>query len=251
MKFLVVSKSNPASANIGKFLKETKEAKIETTRKNVLELDYLANKKPKPELVLVASTHKSAAGVPALTVHPTGNWHHADLGGEPKKLSIAPALYLGEGLRLMRNFQESLKLPYEVTLECTHHGPTFDIPVMFAEVGSSEKQWSDLKACEVVANVMTVLSKEIPQKVDVCIGFGGPHYAPKFSKAVLDGKFAVGHICPGHHVDTLNEDLILQAINKTTPKPDFVALEWKGLKGYQRSKITEVLEKHRINWEKL
>jgi len=251
MKLLVVSKTNPASANIGKFLKESAGVKLEKTQKNVLELDYLSAKKPRPELILVASTHKSAAGVPALTVHPTGNWNFADLGGLPKRLSIAPALYIAEGLRLMRNFKESLKLPYEVTLECTHHGPTFDIPVMFCEVGSSEEHWSDLKACEVVANVMMILSKEIPPKLDVAVGFGGPHYAPRFTKKVLEGEFAVGHICPGHHVDALTEEIILQAINKTSPKPDFVALEWKGLKGHQRAKILEVLEKHKINWEKL
>jgi D-aminoacyl-tRNA deacylase len=122
---------------------------------------------------------------------------------------------------------------------------------MFAEVGSSEKEWKDLKACELVANVMTVLSKETPPKMDVAVGFGGPHYAPRFTKKVLEGNFAVGHICPGHHVDSLTEEVILQAINKTTPKPDFVALEWKGLKGYQRAKILEVLEKHKINWEKV
>ena len=46
MRLLVVSKSNPASSNIGKFLKESKEAKLEVTQKNVLELDYLAGKKP-------------------------------------------------------------------------------------------------------------------------------------------------------------------------------------------------------------
>src|SRR3972149_5756595 len=112
MKLLVVSKTNPASNNIGKFLKEVSGSKLEVTQKNVLELDYLANKKPKPDLVLVASTHRSAAGVPALTVHPTGNWDRADLGGKPKALAIAPALYLGEGLRLMRDSKEALKLPY-------------------------------------------------------------------------------------------------------------------------------------------
>src|SRR3990172_914331 len=205
MKLLVVSKSNPASNNIGKFLKESPGVRIETTQKNVLELDYLATKKPKPELILVASTHRSEAGIPALTVHPTGNWDRADLGGKPKTLSIAPALYLSEGLRLMRDAKENLKLPYEVTLECTHHGPTFSLPVMFCEVGSSEEQWKDLKACEVVANVMTVLSKEVPQKVDVAVGFGGPHYAPRFTKGVLDGKFAVGHICPGYNIDAIDE----------------------------------------------
>src|SRR3972149_6800447 len=245
MKLLVVSKSNPASNNIGKFLKESPGVRIETTQKNVLELDYLATKKPKPELILVASTHRSEAGIPALTVHPTGNWNRADLGGKPQTLSIAPALYIGEGLRLMRDAKDNLKLPYEITLECTHHGPTFDLPVMFCEVGSSEEQWKDLKACGLVANVMNVLSEEIPQKTEVCVGFGGPHYSPKFAKSVFEGKFAVGHICPSHHIDALTEELILEAINKTIPKPDFVALEWKGLKGYQRAKILEVLERHK------
>jgi len=251
MKLLVVSKSNIASSNIGNFLKESPKVKLEIISKGVLELDYLQSYSPKPELIVVASTHKSEAGIPMLNAHPTGNWASADLGGRPRTLSIAPALYLASAVRALRDSKEQLGLNYEVGLEVTHHSPTINLPVMFVEVGSSEKEWNDLQACEVVASVINKIAVETPKKEDICIGFGGPHYAPQFTRRVLAGKFATGHICPKHHIDSLNEEMILQAFNKTTPKPNFVALEWKGLKPEQRQKIISVLEKNKISWERI
>ncbi|MEM2874129.1 MAG: D-aminoacyl-tRNA deacylase [Candidatus Nanoarchaeia archaeon] len=253
MKLLVISKPNLASFNIGKFInKEIPKLKLETTDKSVLELDYLQTYSPKPELVVVPSTHKSEANVPMLNAHPTGNWSSDNrFGGKPKTLSIAPALYLAEAIKALRDKKEELKLNYEVGLEVTHHGPTIDLPVMFVEIGSSEKQWNDLEACKITASIISQIVTRRPEKLDVCVGFGGPHYAPQFTRKVLAGKFATGHICPKHHIDALDEEMVMQAINKTVPKPSFVALEWKGLKPEQRQKLIAICEKHKINWEKL
>lgn len=254
MKLAVIAEKNLASANIGKFLKPASPKQLFRIKENVLDLDKYEKdfQKLNPEVVAVASTHKSAAGVPMLNAHPTGNWTSDNsLGGEKRKLSIAPALYLASAVQALRDRKEELKLDYEVGLEVTHHSPTINVPIMFVEVGSSEKEWSDMKACEVVAAVMSKVISQEPEKLDVCVGFGGPHYAPQFTRRVLAGKFATGHICPKHHIDALDESMILQAIEKTTPKPSFAVLEWKGLKPEQRQKISSVLEKNKISWEKL
>lgn len=254
MKLAVVAEKNIASVNIRKFLRLDSPKQLFKIKDNVLDLDKYEQdlQKLNPKVVAVASTHKSAAKVPMLNAHSTGNWASADLGGKPRKLSIAPALYLAEAVKALRDKKEELKLNYEVGLEVTHHSPTINAPVMFVEVGSSEKEWSDLAACEAVASVISkILSEKDVEKLDVCVGFGGPHYAPQFTRRVLAGKFATGHICPKHHIDSLNEEMILQAIEKTTPKPNFVVLEWKGLKPDQRQKIIAVLEKNKISWEKI
>jgi len=257
MKLIVIAKGNLASINIGKLLKE-KHKEIPQSQyfeieDDVLDLDKYEKElqKKRPELIIVPSTHKSEANVPMLNAHATGNWTSADLGGKPRTLSVAPALYIAAAVRALRDKKEQLKLDYEVGLEVTHHSPTIDLPVMFVEVGSSEKQWSDMQACKVVAEVINKILNEEPEKLDVCIGFGGPHYAPQFTRRVLAGKYATGHICPKHHIDSLTEEMILQAFEKTIPKPSFAVIEWKGLKGGQRNKIIEILEKNKINWEKI
>ncbi|MEM2954471.1 MAG: D-aminoacyl-tRNA deacylase [Candidatus Nanoarchaeia archaeon] len=254
MKLIVISETNLASKNIGNYLinlPNLRDVEFEKTKRGVLELDYIGDKKPIPKLVIVPSTHKSASGKAMISAHAPGNWASADLGGKSETLSIAPALYITNFLRLTKEEIDSKKINYEVGLEVTHHGPTIDLPIMFAEIGSSEKQWSDLSVCEIVATTILELLKKEPEKEDICVGFGGPHYAPVWTKKILSGKFAIGHICPSYHSDTLNEKMVLQAIEKTWPKPDFVALEWKGLKAEQREKIIDILEKHKINWEKI
>ncbi len=258
MKLIVIAKGNTASANIGKILKEkypkiagAEYFKIED---NVLDLDKYEKElqKKKPELIIVASSHRSEAGVPMLNAHATGNWSSDNsYGGKQRTLSIAPALYIASAIKALKDKKEQLKLNYEVGLEVTHHSPTSPFPVIFVEVGSSEEQWTDMKACEAVADVIAKIATSEPEKLDVCIGFGGPHYAPQFTRRVLAGKYATGHICPKHHIDSLTEEMILQAFEKTIPKPSFAVIEWKGLKGGQRNRIIEILEKNKISWEKI
>jgi len=264
MKLIVVAKANKASVNIGKVFKEkygeSTDVKLFEVKENVLDLDKYEKdfKKLKPELILVASSHKSEANIPMLNCHPTGNWDTADLGGDPRKLSIAPALYLRAGVLEYQKLKAMRKelSGYEIGMEATHHSPTIDFPVMFVEVGSTEKQWNDLAACEAAADVINKLCTDISQephekKVPVAVGFGGCHYCPTFNRKLLAGEIAFGHICPKYKADALDEDLIMQTINKTEPKPDFAAIEWKGLSGPQRKKIIAVLEKNKIAWKKL
>ncbi len=259
MKLIIIAEGNLASKNIGKILKERypklRGAEYFEITDNVLDLDKYEKdfQKLKPELIIVPSTHKSEAKVPMLNAHAPGNWSSADLGGKERTLSIAPALYVRMAILEFQKLKLERKglAKYEVGMEVTHHSPTISFPVMFVEVGSSEKEWSDAAACEAAADVIYKLATEAPEKVAVAIGFGGGHYASQFNKRLFAGKIAFGHICPKHHADALDEDLIMQAYHKTIPKPDFAAIEWKGLKGAQRSKIIEILEKNKIKWEKL
>lgn len=256
MKLIAISNKDLASKNIGKFLLKNypfikkgefytfKNINIIKCKEDVLELDYL--EKYSPELLLIASPHKSVSRKPSLTCHVPGNWSNAEYGGRNQKLSIAPALFIRE---VIMNFIKE-KIPgFEVSLEVTHHGPSIDVPTLFVEIGSSEEQWKNLLICEKVAKVIFKTLTNKPEEVPVAIGFGGTHYGAKFNKFI--SSVAFGHICPKYAADSLNESMILKAFEKTIPKPSKALLDWKGLTSYQREKIIHVLNKKNISWEKI
>jgi D-aminoacyl-tRNA deacylase len=256
MKYIVVSEANEASRNIGKFIDAMKlraYVKIIKTKNNVLDLEGDLRNIKDAEIVVVASTHKSEAGVPMLNAHFTGNFgEDVSHGGSARTLAIAPALYQRAAVLEYKKLQTAnSKLQiYQVGIEATHHGPTLGLPILFVEVGSTEEQWSDLVACEAAARVIYKLVSEPVEKAPVAIGFGGGHYCPRFTKKLFDEGFAFGHICPKYAAENLTEDVILQTISKTIPKPEKVFVEWKGLSGDQKKNITHVLDRYKIKWEK-
>jgi len=202
-----------------------------------------------PELLVVASRHKSKSGKPTLTCHATGNYGVAGLGGVSGHLQLTNALYLRRAFLLFREKQRQYGLPYDVSLEVTHHGPTeLPFPLLYVEVGSSEKQWNDMNACRAAAEVVRELLLQEPEKIPTAIGFGGPHYAPNFSE-VVDGV-ALGHIMPKHAVEYASREMVLQMIKKTQPRPEFAVLDWKGLRGEERQRVTGILSETGLPWKK-
>ncbi len=202
----------------------------------ILELRELAGLKD--TLVIVASPHSSSKGVPSLSVHTTGNFGPAEFGGEERTLSTAPALYIGEALRFMHRAAEGL--PYQVTLEVTHHGPTPDLPMVWVEIGSDERGWRDERAARVAARTIEHLLDVEPEG-EARIGVGGPHYAPNFTKLTLQGM-NFGHICPKYAVEWLDGEMLEQMVERTRPEPEAVVLDWKGIPGGRRQRLAGQLE---------
>jgi D-aminoacyl-tRNA deacylase len=92
------------------------------------------------ELVLFISRHSSLSGTPTLSVHTPGNLGEAELGGIARTVSISPANAMRNTLKAMARLREEMQLEYDVCYECTHHGPSLNVPTMFAELGSSPAQ---------------------------------------------------------------------------------------------------------------
>ncbi len=256
MKYIVVSEANAASKNIGRFLLKMKlpaDVKVVRTENNVLDLEDDLRGIKNTEIVIVASTHKSAAGVPMLNAHFTGNFgEDVSHGGAARTLSIAPALYQRAAVLEFAKLQTAVRLQsYKIGIEATHHGPTLDLPILFVEVGSTEKEWNDLVACEAAAKVVHKLCTGKVEQAPVAVGFGGGHYCPQFTKKLFEDGFAFGHICPKYAADNLTEDVILQLIRKTTPRPEKVLIEWKGLASEQKKNIASILDEHKIRWDKV
>ena len=195
------------------------------------------------ELVVFISRHSSVSGTPTLSVHTPGNLGEAELGGLPRKVSISPANAMRDALKAMMQFKEEMQLDYEVSYECTHHGPSFDIPTMFAELGSSIKQWNDLKAAEVVAHAaIKAISKFGDSQVTTVLGIGGPHYNVRFTRMMLENGIAFGHIIPKYAIPCIDVEILRQCIEKTLEKVEYAVLDWKGIKGEYKSKLVEMLK---------
>ena len=194
-----------------------------------------------PQLVVFLSRHSSAMGIPTLSVHTPGNLSEAKFGGKPRKVSISPAVAMKSALLEMAKLRDERGLNYEVSYECTHHGPSLDVPTMFVELGSSPKQWKDTGAAEVVAHAaMAALSKRASYSVS--LGIGGPHYNKKFTRIALSTQKAFGHIIPKYALPEVDAEVIKQCIERTVETVNSAVLDWKGIKGEHKPKIIAALE---------
>ena len=136
----------------------------------------------------------------------------------------------------------------KITLECTHHGPLVNKPVMFIEIGSDEEQWKNKKAAEIIAKtIIEMLNKNNSYKI--AFGIGGPHYCNAFNKVLLRTNIALGHICPKYELESLDKEMLLQAIEKTIPKPEFILLDWKGL-GKEKQRIIELIKELNLEYKR-
>jgi D-aminoacyl-tRNA deacylase len=202
-----------------------------------------------PEVCIVASRHKSESGKPTLTCHPTGNYSTAELGGSSSTLQLTEARYLRQSLTLLKSLKIKHNLTYEVSMEVTHHGPTdLPFPLLFVEVGSTEQQWKDEKACDTAAEVIHETIFNGVEDKPTAIGFGEPHYAPNFNETT--DHYAIGHIMPKHAIPYLTKTMVHQMIEKTQPRPQTAIIDWKGLKGAERDTLLEILKELEINWVK-
>jgi len=198
-------------------------------------------------LLIIPSTHKSKAEKKSLTIHATGNFGNAELGGESKTLNPTNPAAIATGLRSMAKAQ----LPeFEVCMEVTHHGPTIDTPLVFIEIGSSEKEWGDEEAGKIVANAIKEIIENLKTenvKTENYIGFGGPHYAPSFSKKVIENEnIAIGHILPKYQQENVTKEIIQQMLKGSNAKK--AVFDWDGMKGEYRNKAIEILDELGVEW---
>ncbi|RLI06514.1 D-tyrosyl-tRNA(Tyr) deacylase, partial [Candidatus Bathyarchaeota archaeon] len=142
------------------------------------------------EAVIFVSKHSSRAGIACLSTHTPGNLGpEADYGGKPMELAWSDPNRLRVALRALVEAREELGLSeYMPCLEATHHGPTgLGLPVLFVEIGSTPDRWADEVAAEAVARAAWEAARASPgHGIKKAVGFGGGHYAPKFSKLVLE-----------------------------------------------------------------
>ena len=204
------------------------------------ELVYSENidKKIDADALIFASKHRSKENTPSFAVHSIGNWGKAELGGEERKLCPSSAV-LVKNLFLELN-ENGGNSGFEITMEATHHGPYVEKPAVFAEIGSTEKEWNDKNNGEIVAKTIMDGIRNANKNYRVAVGVGGQHYCSNFNKIALRTNIALSHICPKYALQNLDEELIKQSIEKTKEKIDFILLDWKGL-GTEKQRIVGML----------
>jgi D-aminoacyl-tRNA deacylase len=213
------------------------------------------------DLFIFISKHSAVEGRPSLTCHPIGNFGKAEKGGREKTLCTAPSFFLKNILNeLNKNSDDA---DYDVTMEATHHGPFLEKPILFVEIGSSEKEWEDQNAGSIIAKslISTIknnsnnndsINKNFNEKnnnYESVFVIGGSHYNHVATKAMLKTNFGVGHICTKYNLENLDESLIKQAMKKTIPEARFVLLDWKGL-GKEKKGIVDILERSNIEYRR-
>ena len=197
--------------------------------KKIADRDYPAS------LIIFASKHRSKDMRAILTVHSTGNANEAKFGGTPKRLSQAAPQAVRSLLRSLKTLGENED--YEVTLECSHHGPSdLDIPSVFIEIGSNEAQWMDEVAGRIVANAILLLKDD---GSPVAVGFGGTHYAPRQTALILSTDITFGHIFPTHALNDIDESMVKQAFARSGA--DFAYLDRKSMKGIERDNLIRLI----------
>lgn len=250
MELLVAYADDPAGNNMAKFLSQNMKKDGDLFRGNCYDLliiptpaiqaDWLEEKYDYDGFVFL-SKHAAESGVLALTCHSTGNFSEAKFGGNDKQVAIPHPDLQKAYLQKLKEHQSDFS-DFDITIEATHHGPTaLKKPTIFIEIGTTEKQWTDVSLCNSVAKLVDeVMTETIPSN-PVAICFGGTHYPEKFTKELLEGKFALGTVIPKHGLEHLDQELFdhIMHQNKTVKT---ALLDWGGL-GPHKQKLLDFLEK--------
>ena len=195
-----------------------------------------------PLAYIFLSRHSAESRIASLTAHTTGNFSsEARLGGKSRELGrVNPDLLKNYMLALWKRKDEAKS--YKVTIEATHHGPTsLQKPVLFVEIGSSEENWIDRKAAEIVSDALVDSLKSRATWEKVAVAFGGNHYSEKFSRLLVDGDMSIAAVVPKYALKDFDAEMLAQLLEKCNRFVKYGALDWKGL-GMSKDKITELLK---------
>lgn len=190
---------------------------------DVIYLDYLDEIYPQNvKAYIIISRHQSMSRRPTLSLHYPGNPMSnvdSEYGGKPRQLAWT---YPRLAKTLLLAYYEAagrlgLLDSYSFTLEATHHGPTEPSkPVIFIEIGSSEKEWSDKRAQQALIEAIVETVERGP--VESCtpvIGVGGTHYPEKHTRLMLETDYCYGHIFAKYVLKELDKELVKQAVRKS------------------------------------
>jgi D-aminoacyl-tRNA deacylase len=229
-----------------------KKVSFLTLKEEAVNAQYLPEGFPNAQLIVFISRHSSQSGKPTLSVHTTGNFGEAGLGGLPRTLSVAPAVAMQTALKALYRLRQEMNLNYEVSYECTHHGPSLNVPVMFVELGSSELQWNDSTAAQAVGDAaMSAIANFSASSISPVLGIGGPHYNQKFTRMALAGEAAFGHMIPKYAISTIDSEMLSQCVKKTLEKASLAVLDWKGITSQDKPELLSSLQEIGLPFKKV
>ncbi len=253
MILIAASLQDPAGMNIAKNLQEhfdfekendktfvhgTDDVKLALISQKTIFADYLEKNYENVECIFFITRHSSKEEIPTLTVHAPGNFKDALFGGKERQLCIANPIAQKLAINCMNKLKINDDLPYNVSLEATHHGPITSVPTSFFEIGSTPKQWKDEKAGNVVATATMEAIKYKKFNYPIAAGFGGGHYSQKLTEVVLCTQWSIGHIIP-KYIFPITKEIASQTLKHNNGGIDVIC-DWKGTP--QRSHYKELFE---------
>ena len=258
MQLLVAYENDPAGHNMANFISQNMQKDGDIFRGKNFDLviiptpaisaDWLEEKYSYDGYVFL-SKHAAESGTLALTCHSTGNFSDAKFGGNTRQLAVPhPHIQKSYLRKLWENKNDFSE--FQITIEATHHGPTaLSKPALFIEIGTTEKQWNDQNLCNAVAKLAQEVMNGTIQKYPVAICFGGTHYPEKFTKEILEGKYALGTVMPKHALEFLDDELFEHLIKRNSEAK--AALLDNGGLGAHKQKVLELLDKTSLEVIKL
>jgi D-aminoacyl-tRNA deacylase len=229
-----------------------KKVTLVTLNEESVKAQDLPDSFPNANLIVFISRHSSQSGKPTLSVHTPGNFGSAELGGLPRTLSVSSASVMQNSLKTLMHYKETLNLNYEVSFECTHHGPSLNVPTVFVELGSSPEQWGDLQAAKAVAHsAVSAISSFTAPTSSAVLGIGGTHYNQKFTLMALMGEASFGHMIPKYAVHLVDSEMLLQCVSKTLEKVPITLLDWKGIKSEDKPNLLSALKTAGLPFKKV
>jgi len=191
---------------------------------------------------IFVSRHKSSSEIPTLTCHSTGNFNQNTYGGRPKEIGMCYP-WIQKQYFLELHGQRHKVPKYDITIEATHHGPTsLAKPILFVEIGSTEKEWLDLDAVEIVCMALLEACSKNPGRCKrVAICFGGTHYPSKYNKLLLDSEYGLAAIAARHNLQNLDGTMIQTMISSSIENVSYLVYDTKGM-GIEKKRVLLLME---------
>ncbi len=191
-----------------------------------------------PEMVVFACRHQSERGVPWMGGHFTGELNGNE-GGSRELSAAAPF-----GLRsFLLNISKLAPEGFRISAEATHHGPTdMSTPSFFAEIGSSQSQWTDPCAGEAVARAILALladTQETPVP-PVFLGFGGGHYVQRQTSLMFEADVAFGHLFSSYQIDSLDREIVEEARLKSGA--GYAYIDRKSMRSEEKKRVGAIID---------
>jgi D-aminoacyl-tRNA deacylase len=182
---------------------------------------------PLGRYALFISRHEMTNPKPIFTVHTPGTWPDVSVSNPHLVSAVFRALckYAYE--------------PFTCAFEATHHPPnTSAVSATFVEVGSTESEWTDRKAVDVLLHsVEEVLGGGLSEKPPAMV-VGDLHYVTVADMA-LRGEVDLGHVVPKYVEITL--EAVRTAYRKHTAPVKKAVVFRKNVKNPTRGEVVEFL----------
>ncbi len=249
---LAYSKRDPAGSGMARRIRDIagEEFTLSDKKCELLELDreilYIREPPVEFDYLIVLSRHSGTPDHPIFTAHVPGNFGRAKYGGDHFKLSVAIPSLMKEYLIAASRRAEGIG--YWVGFEPTHHGPTLDLPTAFLEIGCDERAWNDEDGLRAASDsVLEAIESWRDGKFIPAVAFGGPHVNEHFTKVELFTEFAIGHAARKLDAEWVDEEMVRQAVTRSSEPVGHAIIDNKGLRGEDRERIEEALRKLGVN----